>query len=52
MWRGPDLGWSRWTARAPELVDVPGDHVTMLSQAEVAELAASLADTLQSLDRA
>ena len=52
IFRGPDLGWSRWTARAPELVDVPGDHVTMLSQAEVAELAASLADTLQSLDRA
>ena len=52
MFRGPDLGWSRWTARPPELVDVPGDHVTMLSQAEVAELAASLADTLQSLDRA
>ena len=51
MWRGPDLGWSRWTARPPELVDVPGDHATMLSEGEVADLAAALADTLRSLDR-
>ena len=33
-----------------ELVDVPGDHVTMLSQANSAELATALATTLASLD--
>jgi amino acid adenylation domain-containing protein len=51
MFRGPDLGWSRYTRRAPEVVEVPGDHVTMLSQAEAAQLATRLATTLESLDR-
>jgi thioesterase domain-containing protein len=50
MLLGPDLGWSRFAARPPELVDIPGDHVTMLAETEVADLAAALGTTLESLD--
>jgi amino acid adenylation domain-containing protein len=49
--RGPDLGWSRHATRPVEMVDVPGDHVTMLSQANSADLAAALATILGRLDR-
>jgi len=48
---GSDLGWSRHAARPLEIVEVPGDHETILSQVEVPELAARLATTLESLDR-
>jgi thioesterase domain-containing protein len=51
MFRGPDLGWTRYLPRTPEVVEVPGDHVTMLAEGEVADLAAALAATLGGLDR-
>ncbi|WP_067686605.1 hybrid non-ribosomal peptide synthetase/type I polyketide synthase [Nocardia jejuensis] len=35
----PTNGWDRWAARGLDIIEVPGDHLTMMSGAHVAALA-------------
>ena len=41
--REPDRGWGRLTAEPVEIHTVPGDHITMLAEPQVQELARALA---------
>jgi thioesterase domain-containing protein len=38
----PAWGWERFSSRQVEIIDVPGDHLTMLLEPHVSALAASL----------
>jgi thioesterase domain-containing protein len=42
----PALGWNRFTARPVEIVEVPGTHLTMLSEPHVRELADRLRECI------
>ncbi|QEP42623.1 non-ribosomal peptide synthetase [Ectothiorhodospiraceae bacterium BW-2] len=41
-----DFGWGRYVSRAVEVVEVPGDHLTMLNPPQVSQLAAVIANCL------
>ena len=43
----PDLGWSRVSGEPPEVHVVPGDHITMLAEPNVHELALRLRTALE-----
>ena len=47
---GVDYGWGRWAARV-EVVEVPGDHATMLRSPHVETLALRLANWLVEEER-
>jgi thioesterase domain-containing protein len=42
----PTFGWSRWSTEPVEVVHVPGDHVSMLKEPHVRELAARMRTAL------
>ncbi len=41
-----DLGWGRWISGSIEMVEVPGDHLTMLNPPDVLALAAEIRRSL------
>jgi amino acid adenylation domain-containing protein len=41
--REPDLGWQKYVSQPIEVINVPGDHVTMITSPNVQTLAAQLA---------
>ena len=44
----PDLGWSQLEGIDLEVVEVPGNHMTLLSKPQVADLAVRLQQHLDS----
>jgi thioesterase domain-containing protein len=48
---GHDLGWAESHEGPLECVHLPGDHLTMLQQPQVAEAAESLAERLRQAQR-
>jgi len=40
--RTPDLGWGQWTRKGLSIVNIPGNHVTVIAQPFVKELAKAL----------
>lgn len=38
----PDLGWGQFTQTKPEVIDIPGDHISLLDEPNVAHLATEL----------
>jgi amino acid adenylation domain-containing protein len=42
----PDLGWRRLTTRPLEVIEIPGDHYTLLQEQSVAVLASGLRERL------
>ena len=45
--RDRDKGWSRWAAGGLEIIEVPGDHLTMLQEPHVQVLAERLNTCLE-----
>jgi thioesterase domain-containing protein len=43
---GADLGWSAFTSEPVAIEEVPGDHITLLAEPNVAVLAARLRTAL------
>ncbi|WP_417282112.1 amino acid adenylation domain-containing protein [Antrihabitans spumae] len=50
MFASPTNGWDRWAARGLEIVEIPGDHLTMMSQPHVTAVAAELDSVLDRSD--
>src|SRR4051812_44916231 len=41
------LGWSEWTSAGVEIIEIPGTHITMLTEPHVAHLGARLRDAVE-----
>lgn len=46
-----DLGWSQWIGGVIEIIEVPGDHLTMLNPPHVEKLANVINSELSEIDR-
>ena len=49
MFDSPTNGWARWAGRRLEVVDIPGDHLTMMSQPHVGAVARALDSVLDAV---
>ncbi len=47
MFASPTNGWERLTPRSLRVIDVAGDHLSMMSEPNVADVAAKLAAALR-----
>ena len=50
MFNSPTNGWERLTPRSLRVIDVAGDHLSMMSEPHVADVAAKLSAELAAVE--